>query len=532
MINRRSYLEKLEMYTNQNLVKIITGVRRCGKTTLMKAFIEELKLSGIEDNDIIYINFESVSYSYYKSNGEENLRSTLNDFIKKANRHAYIFLDEVEEITGWARVSSEMMNLFDVDIYVSSSNSSIFKNDMGKTLDFRFVRIDVFPLSFSEYLDIVTYETPSLDTGNTVKVAGNAESGAGNAGNAGNNAKNSGNRKVNAGNRTGIAVKAAGIASEQPVSVAKTTGITSEKPENAAKGTGNTGEAIDKISAFTENISNTPDGLKNGGYQGNANFSVKDDENNESQSDPQAENNSLRDHFLDYLERGAMPGVYALEDEQNSRDYLNAIYNTIILKDVVQCNNLREIGHIDKIMEYVMSHLGETYSPKAIKDYCVKKGAVISVDTIYVCLEALSGAFLLNKVPRYDIKAERKLETQEKYYLCDPAFILACMPEANPPLKAQLENVLCNELLSRGFSLCVGKSGRSIVDFMGVRGEDRTYLNVCETISGKENERKAFNPLIRIRDNYFKMVLSLDPETTINKGGIINYPLIRFLASQ
>lgn len=439
MINRRSYLEKLEMYTNRNVVKIISGVRRSGKTTLIKEFIEELKASGVPDSNIIYLNFESITYAYYKSAAA--LRDTLNEFLHDSADHMYIFLDEAENIDGWASVCSEMMNLYNCEFYVSSSNSSLFKNDFGKVLDYRFVRIDVFPLSFVEYMDAFSDEEALKDSHKEL-------------------------------------------------------------------------DSINKAEDTDDSI-------------------LKDDASfpeEKSPSDFSSKQVLLKESFFNYLKRGSMPGVYSIEDENCARDYLNDVYNTIILKDVVQCNNLRDVDHIDRIMEFVMRHIGETYSPKAIKDYCVSQGAVISVDTVYDCLEALTGAFLLNKVPRYDIKASRKLETQEKYYLCDPAMASACLVDEEPSLKAQLENILCNELLSRGFGLYVGKSGRSLVDFMGVRGQDRTYLNVCESIAEKDAQKKAFSPLLRIRDNYFKMVLSLDPETFVNKGGIINYPLIRFLS--
>ena len=155
---------------------------------------------------------------------------------------------------------------------------------------------------------------------------------------------------------------------------------------------------------------------------------------------------------------------------------------------------------------------------------------VATIDTVYSFLEALTGAFLIYKVPRFDIKADRELETQEKYYICDLAMRNAVMGDEGASEEACLENVLQMEMLTRGFSMYVGKFGANQIDFMAVKGEDRTYLNCCASIEEKEAVRKEFGPLTRIRDNYFKMVLTMDPETKVNKGGIINYPLINFLA--
>ena len=407
MIKRTMYLEKLEMYLNRDVVKIITGVRRCGKTTLIRQFIEELKENGIPEENIIYLNFEAMIYAYF--NRASDLRDMLFEFMEQSKGHTYIFLDEVQNIEGWANVASELLNLFDCDLYVSSSNSSVFKNDFAKVLGYRYVRIDVFPLTFSEYLAITAEE-----------------------------------RII---------------------------------PEGS-----------------------------------------------------EAQAPSKEELFMDYLRRGSMPGTYSLKDDADRTDYLSDLYNAIILKDVVQCNNLRDINHIDKIMEFILSHMGEVFSPKAVKDHVKKSGAVISVDTVYSCLDALTGAYLIYKVPRFDIKNDRVLETQEKYYICDPAMRDSVMKDEGPGIEAMLENALCLEMLQRGFSLYVGKQGQNIIDFMAMRGQDRTYLNCCETVSDRTEAKNNFGPLTRIRDNYFKMVLSMDSGTIINKGGIINYPIVDFLS--
>ena len=406
MIKRSMYLEKLEMYLQRDVVKIITGVRRCGKTTIIKQFIDELKENGIPEENIVYLNFEGMIYAYFTKAAD--LRDRLVEFINSAEGHVYIFLDEVQNIDGWAQVASELMNLFDCDIYVSSSNASVFKNDFAKTLGYRYVKIDVYPLTFSEYLQITADEPGHSDEEGT-----------------------------------------------EPMSR----------------------EAM----------------------------------------------------FADYLRRGSMPGTYSLKSDADISDYLSDLYNAIILKDVVQCNNLRDISHIDKIMEFILSHIGEVFSPKAVKDYVKSSGVVISVDTVYSCLDALTGAFIINKVPRFDIKTDRELETQEKYYICDIAMRNAVMRDDGLSIQAQLEEVLCTEMLNRGFKLYVGKQGQSQIDFMALRGQDRTYINCCETVMDRDVVKKEFGPLTRIRDNYFKMVLSMDGDTIINKGGIINFPLIGFL---
>ncbi len=406
MLKRDLYLKKLEMYADRDAVKIVTGVRRSGKSVLLRQFIEELKENGIPEENIVYLDFENRLYTYF--NRKEDLRDMLLEYIHHAEGRCYIFLDEVQQIEGWAQVAAELMNLHDVDLYVAGSNQSIFGEGFAQALNYRYVRIDVYPFSFTEFLQVTAEE-------------------------AGHVPNEDGTRK------------------------------------------------------------------------------------------------SREELFREYLVRGGMPGVYALREGESAGDYLRNLYSAILLKDVVQCNKLRDISHIDKIMEYVLMHIGETFTPKKIRDYICSQGTVISVDTVYSFLEALCGAYLIHKAPRYDIRADRPLETQEKYYICDTAMRNAVMGDEGLSLEAGMENALLMELLGRNFTVFVGKQGQSQIDFMAVKGEDRTYLNTILTIEDKEAVKKAFGPLVRIRDNYFKMVLTMDPETRINKGGIINYPLVNFL---
>ena len=401
MIRRELYLKRIEMYVGRNEVKLITGVRRCGKTVIIKQLIEEMKESGIPEENILYLNFESLLYTYF--NEAAGLREMLAEFLASIRGHVYVFLDELRDIPGWAGVLAELMQQHDCEFFVISSNSHLFYDGFARELGYRYVRIEVFPLVFSEYLDFVRQD-----------------------------------------------------------------------------------EAMKELSQEAL--------------------------------------------FQDYLRRGSMPAVYGMNCSEEARDtYLKDLYHAILLKDVVQCNKLRDISHIDKIMNYILEHIGETFSPKALKDHVREQGVTISVDTVYSFLNALMGAGLIYRVPRYDIKNDKKLETQEKYYICDLGMRNAAYGSAELSLKAAMENVLFMELLSRGFRVYVGKQGRYQVDFMAVKQEDRTYLNCCETVDSKEAAKGAFTPLVKIRDNYFKMVLSMDPETKINKGGIINFPLIQFL---
>ncbi|MDO4489383.1 MAG: ATP-binding protein [Eubacteriales bacterium] len=400
MIKRELYLKKLEMYAGRDEVKIILGMRRCGKTTIIKQFIEELKAEGVPQENIVYINFEGLIYSYF--NDSASLRRMLIEFLQSANGRVYFFFDEMQGVDRWAEVLCEMMNFHDCEFYVSSSNDSILYDGYAKDLGYRYVRIDVYPLVFSEFLMF-----KELD----------------------------------------------------------------ENPDY---------EALLK----------------------------------------------------EFIKTGGFPGVYEIVNEEDARiNYLKDTLSAAVLRDVVQCRKLRDVSHIDKIMDYLLSHIGETFSPKALKDYVKQQGITISVDTVYSFLDALIGAGIVHRVKRLDIKEERELETQEKYYFADIAMRNAAMGDEGISLEAMLENVLYIELLTRGFKVNVGKYGTNQVDFIATRGEDRTYLNCCNMLTEKEDIRREFSTLTKIRDNYFKMVLSMDEETKVNKGGIINYPIFRFLVN-
>ncbi|MDO4265994.1 MAG: ATP-binding protein [Eubacteriales bacterium] len=401
MLKRDLYLKRIEMYVGRDVVKLITGVRRCGKTTIIHQLIDEMKEGGVPEENILYLNFESLLYSYFRAS--QDLMEMLSEFLNSMQGHSYVFLDELPDIKGWALVLSQLMERYDCEFFVISSNQQIFGDDFAKALSYRYVRIEVYPLVFSEYLELA--RTDELLAGCTQE-----------------------------------------------------------------------------------------------------------------------------ELFADFRRRGTMPAVYDMHCGDSARQiYLCDTYRAILLKDVVECHKLRDIAHIDKIMHFILGHIGETFSPKTIRDYVKAQGVTISVDTVYSFLSALMDSGLIYRVPRYDIKNDKPLETQEKYYICDLGMRDAAFGTSELSTKAAMENILYMELLSRGFKVYVGKQGRHQIDFMAVKQEDRTYLNCCETIEDKEAVKQAFQPLVKIRDNYFKMVLSLDPETKINKGGIINCPLLQFL---
>ncbi len=401
MVRRELYLKRIEMYIGRPVIKLITGVRRSGKTTLLRQIRDELQENDTSKENTVYINFDGLNYAYLTE--EKELYELLRSEAEKREGKLWFFLDELQNVKLWAKAVTAISSEYECEFFITSSTNKLLYDGFAGDLGYRYVKIDVYPLTFSEYLEFVKDKEESKDK-------------------------------------------------------------------------------------------------------------------------------TVEELFKSYLLNGAMPGVHSLNETIGTRKaYLQDIYNSILLKDVVQCNKLRDISHIDRIMQFIMENIGNTFSPKAIKDYVKEQGVTIIVDTVYSFLDALMGAYLIYRVPRYDIKNDKLLETQEKYYVCDFGMKNAVMGKLPVNYEAELENVLFLELLARGFKVYVGKQGRYQIDFMGTKQEDRTYINCCSVLPDNEAVRREFNPLIKIKDNYFKIVLSMDSSARINKGGIINYPLLQFL---
>ena len=178
-----------------------------------------------------------------------------------------------------------------------------------------------------------------------------------------------------------------------------------------------------------------------------------------------------------------------------------------------------------------MDNIGNTFSAKTISDFLKSQGRRLSVETVYNYIEALQSAFIINKVRRFDIKGKRILETQEKYYMSDLGLRHAVMGYRDNDISGILENVVYQELLRRGYKVCIGKQGVAEVDFVAENKEDRIYIQVCYVLHDGDIERE-FAPLEAIADNYEKIVISTDSLMSFNRNGIKQKNIIDFLLSK
>ena len=401
MIKRNLYLEEIKKYMNKPLIKVITGMRRSGKSMILKLIQEELKNDGIDEKNIIYINFESLIFMDIKN--FETLYKYIIEKTDNISGKIYILLDEIQEVKGWEKAINSFLVDLDVDIYITGSNANLLSSELATYIAGRYIEIKIYPLSFQEYIDFAS-----------------------------------------------------------------------------------------------ENNKKTP--------------------------------LSIDEYFYQYLNFGGLPGIHIFNyNKEEIYQYLADVYNSILLRDVIARNNIRDIELLERVVLYIMDNIGNTFSAKSISDFLKNQGRKLSIETIYNYLKALENAFIISKVQRYDIKGKNILETQEKYYLSDLGFRNAKLGYQSNDISSYLENIIFLELLRRKYKVNVGKENNKEVDFIANLRDENLYLQVTYLLASPETIEREFFPLKAIKDNYPKMVLSMDNLPESNIEGIKRKRIIDFL---
>ena len=394
MVIRKDYLDKLIMWKDHEIIKVITGIRRCGKSTLLMQFQDYLRDSGVMDEQIVSINFEDLKFEAlldYRS-----LYEYVEDKIIPGKK-MYIFLDEIQKVSDFEKTVDSLYIKENVDVYITGSDAYLLSSDLSTFLSGRYVEISMLPLSFKE-----VYE----------------EKGG------------------------------------------------------------------DKEEAFNQY-------LKYGGFP--------------------------------YLMN--MP----LADEQINM-YLEGIYNTVILKDIEERenrkyldSNKRKVTNIvllKSIAKYLASAVGSIISVKNVTGYLTSTGRKVSSSTVDDYMEALQEAFIFYPVERFDISGKKILKTLNKWYIVDLALRDYMLPKETYDLGFSLENTIYFELLRRGYRVNVGKTGSSEVDFVTKKNNEIIYYQVTASMIDQTVFERELAPLRSIKDNYKKIVLTLDKFTPGNYDGI------------
>lgn len=242
---------------------------------------------------------------------------------------------------------------------------------------------------------------------------------------------------------------------------------------------------------------------------------------------------SIRDSFRHYMRYGGLPGLHNLPfNDETLFPYLNAIYNTVLLKDVVTRNKIRDVEQLERIARFVLTNCGNITSAKSIADYLKSQRLKISVETVQNYLHYLTQAFMMHKVRRYDIKGKRLLEYSEKYYPADPGLRFGIAGYSDSDISGILENLVFLELIRRGYTVYVGQSGALEVDFVAEKQEEKIYIQVAYLMNDEKTIEREFGNLMQISDNFPKMVLSLDDFWPRNREGILRRNILDFLLEE
>lgn len=400
MIYRPLYVDKIMAYVDTPFVKILTGVRRCGKSTILKMIMEKLhKERGIPEEQIVSYRFDSMEYEGMTAKQMyQELKSRLS-----ADGKTYFFLDEMQEIEGWEKVVNSLASDFDVDLYVTGSNSRMMSSEISTYLTGRYVAFRIYTLSFQEYL---TFKRQ---------------------------------------------------------------------------------------------------------------YTTVDD---------------IHREFANYIRLGGFPATHLQAYGQDEvYTIVRDIYNSTIFSDIVKRNQVRKIDQLERVVRYAFNNVGNTFSAKSISDYLKAEHRSLDNETVYSYLEKLEKAYLLHRCSRYDLQGKDLLKTQEKFYLADTSLRYSVLGYNDDTVASSLENVVYLELCRRGYAVCIGKTGDGEVDFVAARQNEKLYVQVTQRIDSEKTEKREYERLLEIRDNYPKYVLRTDEFAGGNYEGIITMHVADFLLS-
>ena len=233
--------------------------------------------------------------------------------------------------------------------------------------------------------------------------------------------------------------------------------------------------------------------------------------------------------FQKYIQAGGMPFLANIADNQEACNlYLMDIYNSVILKDVVRRNNIRDVDQLERVINYVMADIGHSFSAASLSKYFKSEHRAVSHDTILNYLKACSDAFLFYKIDREDLKGKKILTVNEKYYVADHGLRAAVYGQGKNDIEQVLENIICLELLRRGYKVTVGRNGDKEIDFIASKNGEKIYLQVCYLLAEASTIEREFGAYKGIPDNYPKYVLSLD-EVNMSRDGIKHFNIRDFL---
>lgn len=401
MIERPLYLDKIMPFVDTPFVKILTGVRRCGKSTILKMIIKKLKEEKhVDDEQILNYRFDSMEYEDMTT---KELYLELKSKILQSKK-TYLFLDEIQEIEGWEKVVNTLASDFDVDIYITGSNSRMMSSEISTYLTGRYITFHIYTLSFEEYLTFKKSYTTLRD---------------------------------------------------------------------------------------------------------------------------------LKQEFSQYVQLGGFPATH-LQDYSQDEVYtiVKDIYNSTIFSDIVRRNQVKKIDQLERVVKYTFNNIGNTFSAKSISNYFKSEQRKIDNETVYSYLEKLQKAYILHKCSRYDLQGKDILKTQEKFYLADVSLRYSVLGYTVDSVASSLENIVYLELKRRGYDVYIGKIKDKEIDFVATKQNEKIYVQVTQEIKSEKTQKREYEQLLEIRDNYPKYVVMADDFAGGNYEGIKTMNIVDFLLSK
>lgn len=399
MIIREAYISQIVPLIDKNLIKVLTGVRRSGKTVLLSQIQDYLLKNGRSKSQIINISLESKKNKKFKDG--DVLYEYLISACEKLNAKAYIFLDEIQVVSGWEEVVSSLLVDIDCDVYITGSNSKLLSGELATLIAGRYIQIHVYPFTLSEAKQML-------------------------------------------------------------------------------------------------------------------------EQNGKFKSDEVL--------FQDYLKYGGLPMRFSLE-EISLEAYLSDTYDAIVVKDIIQRNNIKDTNLLNMILAFLMDNIANPFSARSIVAALKQEGINTTVETVIAYIDYIKKAMVVYSAQRYDIKGKKLLTTNEKYYTVDLGLRNCVKASSEIDYNKLYENIVYLELLYRGYDVKVGKADDYEIDFVAYKGSDTLYVQVCYLLASTETVEREFGNLERIKDNYPKYVISGDlPD--FSRNGIKHYNIIKFLLNE
>lgn len=393
MVIREQILNRIRPFYDSELIKVLIGLRRSGKSVILRQIMDELKANGVEESQIIYINFEDFQYSFITD--AEQLYQYICEQRKNEKKY-YLFFDEIQMVNEFERVINSFRATWDVSIFITGSNGKLLSGELATLLSGRYVSFRVAPFSFREYCEIRQISEP------------------------------------------------------------------------------------------------------------------------------------LDEDLVEYMNWGGMPQRFSMRGETETRTFLQDLYNSIVLRDIVQRTGAKEVDLINRIMEYLMLNPSQTFSAKGILNYFKSVERTVSAQTLYNYLDHIQTSLIVSKAQRYDIRGKQILTTLDKYFLTDLGLGRIHNSGYKMEMGAMLENIVYNELRNRDYEVYVGKIPNGEVDFVAVKGDKREYYQVAYYLAEQSVIDREFGAFRAISDNYPKYVLSMD-KFDFSRDGIIHKNVIAFL---